>query len=172
MPLCVVAGPGSRHYAASVSSSVTAALSASRTSGPAPLAVFFDATGTTSSDGTVNTWRQVGYSFNFGDSEVNWSTTGNSKNVQRGGPLAAHVFESAGTYTVKVCARDSSGGSNDGDTDQTSIEITVTDPDTVYSGTSTVCLSISGTFTGAPEGATQSTISAWPTWQKIGRAHV
>lgn len=166
MPLTCVAGPGSRYrIPAAASSTVTAALSASRTSGPAPLAVFFDATGTTSTE-AIDTFRQCGYSFNFGESGLgNWTHSGKSKNVQRGGPLAAHVFETPGTYTVKVKARDSSGGDNDGDTDQAEVEITVSDPDTTYSGTNTICISTNTDTTGAPSGASLLTNqTSWPSW--------
>lgn len=127
--------------------------------------MFFDAIGTTSSAG-IDTWSEAGYSFNFGDSgSGNWATTGASKNVSRGFPVAAHVFETPGTFTVKVKARDSSGGVNDGDTDQAEVTITVTDPDIVYSSTATISLSRNTDHTGAPSGATLlNNVSSWPTW--------
>lgn len=145
---------------AAASSPITASLVASRTSGPAPLAVFFDATGTTHTDGSINTFRSIGYSFNFGETGLgNWAFSGIDKNVHRGGPLCAHTFETPGTYTVKVKGRDASGN-----THQTSVTITVTDPDVVYSGTNTVCISTNTDTTGAPAGAQLLTNqTSWPT---------
>lgn len=147
------------------SSTVTADLQASQTSGPAPLAVLFDATGTTSSDGTVDPWGEIGYSFDFGGVSGTWAYSSQSKDVQRGGPLAACVFETPGTYTVKMRARDSSGGSNNGDVDQAQVTITVTNPDTVFSSTNTICLSRNTDHTGAPAGASlQNNVTSWPSW--------
>jgi hypothetical protein len=143
-------------------SPVTADLQASRTSGPAPLAVFFDATGTTHTDGDVDTFR-LGYYFDFDDAGAgDWTYSQNgthdSKEYARGGPLCAHVFESPGTYTVKVRARDA-----DGEVSDDSVEITVADPDTTYSGTNTICLSRNTDHTGAPAGASlQNNVSSWP----------
>ena len=113
---------------------VTASLVASRLSGTAPLAIHLDATGTTST-AVSDPFRQVIYSFDYGDSgSGTWSTDGRSKNTDSGGPLGAHVFETAGTYTVTLTAND--GGS----ISTTSVNITVNDPDTVYSGTNTICI--------------------------------
>lgn len=141
-------------------STLTASLVASRTSGPAPLAVFFDATATIStSAGVVDPYRQVVHSFNFDDSGAgNWALDGQSKNVKVGAAVAAHVFETPGTYTVTLSSNDGHGG-----TDTKQVTITVTDPNTVYAGTATVVISPSGTFTGAPAGAQQLTQSTWPT---------
>lgn len=152
------------------SSPVTADIQASRTSGPAPLAVFFEATGTTHST-VSDTFRGLGYYFDFDDVGAGswaYSKSGSShtsKEYARGGPLAAHVFETPGTYTVKVRARDSSGNVDD---DQ--VTITVDDPDTTFSGTNTICLSLNTDHTGAPSGASQqSNVSAWPTWTSSRR---
>lgn len=151
-------------------STITADLQASRTSCTAPCAVNFDATGTTSSDGTVDPFGEIGYSFDFGGVSGTWTHSGQSKDVQRGGPLAAIVFEDAGTYTVKVRARDSSGGSNDGDTSQDEVTVTVAAADTTYATTTTICLSRNTDFTGCPSGATQTpNAAAWPSWTSSRR---
>ena len=142
--------------ASSGSGTITAALAASRTSGPAPLAVRFDAIGTTHSGG-LDTFREVYYEFTFDDAgSGNWPNTSDSRNTERGGPIAAHVFESAGSYTVTVTAVDASGI-----TDTETVSITVSDPDTYYSGTNTVCVSPSSNYTGCPSGASQ--LTAMPT---------
>jgi hypothetical protein len=146
--------------AASPSGDVTADIVASRTSGPAPLAVFFDATASTA-EGVTDPFRELGYKFTFADAgSGTWTYSGLSKNEQVGAPLAAHVFETPGTYIVQVAARNS-----DGDEGTDTVVITVTNPDTVYAGTNTVCLSRNTDQTGCPSGATQlNSVSSWPTF--------
>ena len=95
------------------------------------MAVFFDATGTT---GATNPFHDLGYQWNFGDATANWDTSGSSKNLATGG-VAAHVFESPGTYTVTLTV------TNGVSSQTTTSTITVQDPNTVFSGTNTVCVS-------------------------------
>jgi hypothetical protein len=140
---------------ASVASGViSASVSASRISGVAPLSVFFDASGTTSS-GTSKPFHDLEYRWNFGDtSSGTWnvgSRTGASRNVARG-PMASHVFETPGVYTVTMVATD---GTN---APVNTVQITVSDPNTIFAA-NTICFSTSGTFTGCPAGAAQQTIS-------------
>lgn len=146
------------------SAAPTARLVASRTSGPAPLAVYFDATGTT--DSAVDPFRQLGYRFTFDDSNAGtWTHSGLSKNQQVGGPMAAHVFEQPGTYTVEVTAKDASGASS-----VASVTITVQSADSTYPGTRTVCLSRSSDFAGCPSGAQQiANAGSWPSFQSGNR---
>jgi len=130
---------------------ITASISTSRTSGVAPLAVFFDASGTTHSDGSVRPFHHLYYEWDFDDDEAGtWATSGKNKN-EAIGPVAAHVFDSPGTYTVNLDVKDAEGVTDNGNT----VEITVSDPDTVFSGTSTVCFSNDTSFTGCPSGATE-----------------
>jgi len=133
---------------------------ASRTTGVAPMGVFFDATATTNSLG-VDNFHDILYLWNFGDTETAWTYgTGvgdNSKNRARGG-VAAHVYETAGTYTAKVTpVTVSSGGSLSYGT-TTSITITVAAADTTFSGTATVCVANGAApvpgVNGVPTGAT------------------
>ncbi|MBX3621809.1 MAG: PKD domain-containing protein [Rhizobacter sp.] len=133
-----------------------AQLQATRLRGTAPLAVLFDATSTTASAG-ADAFRQLTYSFDFGDERgQTWAVSGQPKNTQSGGPLAAHVFDQPGTYTVTVRATDASGGTSDA-----RVTVTVADPASVYAGTKTVCVSPSANYSGCPSGATQQT--SYPT---------
>lgn len=135
---------------------------ASRTIGPAPLAVFFDATGTTDSNTAIDPFRDLGYRFDFGDPLAGtWETTGNSKGQQVGGPLAAHVFDNPGTYQVSVTARDADGNSS-----VANVTITVLSPDESFSGIRTVCLSRTTDVSGCPVNAQRITgVTAWPAFQ-------
>jgi hypothetical protein len=110
---------------------ITASLSASRLSGPAPLAVHFDATGSVSTQ-TMAPFRDVDYAWNFGDPGAGvWSQGARageaSKNTDRG-PIAGHVFERAGSYVVTLLADDGTS------TDEETVTITVTDPNVTYAG--------------------------------------
>lgn len=87
-----------------------ASLTASRTYGSAPVCVHFDATASTDAD-TSYPFRDLLYKWNFGDPGVAgsnvWETGANTswpKNLARG-PVAAHCYETPGTYTatLQVC---------------------------------------------------------------------
>lgn len=131
------------------SGDITVDLVASRVSGPAPLAVHFSAVGTTTSlAGVTDSFRQLLYTFNYGDPGAGtWPISGGSKNSDVGGPLGAHVFENPGTYVVR-CTGERGAASN-----YREVTITVTDPATVFSGTNTVYISPSANYADAPVGA-------------------
>ena len=77
---------------------------ATRTTGVAPLAVFFDAVRTDSDvvQPTNRDHTSFHYRWNFGDATVGqWETNGADRN-EASGPLAAHVFEQPGTYIVTL----------------------------------------------------------------------
>ena len=57
-----------------------------------------------------------------------------------------------GTYAVRVRATDANGAYSDA-----TVNITVQDPNTVYAGTKTVCVSPSANYSGCPAGAAQQT---------------
>ncbi|MBO3704008.1 MAG: hypothetical protein J5W83_15990, partial [Candidatus Accumulibacter sp.] len=75
-------------------------------------------------------------------------------------PIAAHVFERPGTYTVTLTATNPIGT-----TWVRRATITVLDPNAVYPGTKTVCISLTSDYTGCPAGAarqqTMPSRSAW-----------
>jgi hypothetical protein len=144
------------------SAAPSAQLAASRIAGTAPLAVFFDATGTRDSDGSVDPFLALGYRFVFDDPESGaWPYSMLSRNEQIGGPLAAHVFERAGTFTTELIVTDAAG-----ETDTARVTITVQSEDAGFPGERTVCLSRTGDFAGCPSGARQiADIVSWPAFR-------
>lgn len=151
---------------------VMPSLVASRTSGYAPLAVHFDATGAMSAVPNVSdpanggAFRQIKHEFDFGDpGSGTHSLDGMSRNSEPlGGPLAAHVFEKPGTYTVTVTSTDGVGAPVTAST-----QITVDDPASLR----TYAISKSGDFTGAPAGAEHlavpPTTSTWTAFESDSR---
>lgn len=126
---------------------ISISLVPSRTSGVAPLAVFFDASNTTDATVTSKPFHEIEYRWSFGDTNqalapggTTWPYGSRATNSERNsatGPLAGHVYETPGTYTVTLTAFD---GTN---TTSTTTTITVTDPDTVFAGADTICVSAS-----------------------------
>jgi hypothetical protein len=99
--------------------------------------------------------HELSFEWNFGDpGSGTWAISGQSKNFATG-PAAAHVFKTPGTYQVVLEARDASGLSN-----TNTVTITVDDPNTIFSGTKTICFAPDGVFTGAPAGALLITTSS------------
>jgi hypothetical protein len=133
----------------------------SRISGVAPLSVFFDATGTTATTTTIP-FHELEYTWSFGDPAggATWnygSRTGVSKNTAKG-PVAAHVFETAGTHYVSLSITDGTSTVSNGCT-----QITVQDPASVFAGTNTICVAAStlpvAGVDGCPTGAEAHTQS-------------
>jgi Divergent InlB B-repeat domain len=115
-----------------------------RTIGVAPLSVFFDASGTTTTDLQKKPFHDLEYQWDFADvGSGNWGdkstgSSGTGVNTSRNvayGPVASHVFETPGNYIVKVTAFD---GTN---TATTTTTISVDDPNNVFAGTNTICVS-------------------------------
>jgi len=132
-------------------------IDASRVSGVAPLCVHFSASYPDEAD-SYGWFHDQMYTWDFGDVESgNWSTDDASRNADRG-PVSAHVFERPGTYTTTVTVRDAGGT-----VASESVVITVSDPDVVFSGTMTTCVSASGNFSGAPSGCRTVTTSSLST---------
>ena len=138
---------------------LTPSIVAARTTGVAPLAVFFDATGTVVTNTNSRPFHDVEYRWDFGDaagSPVSGTTWANgarpgvsSRNTATG-PIAAHVFENVGTFNVTLTVVDGSA------TATQTVQITVADPNTTFAST-TVCINMNGDadFTGCPGGASQ-----------------
>jgi hypothetical protein len=159
-------GDTTRSVARSVNSSAAQPMAtASRTSGVAPLAVFFDAVNTTSpawtsgvvqpGDGDYTTYA---YQWGFGDPASGTWLTGRSKNTATGFETA-HVYENPGTYEVTLHVTDSTGNAHD-----YSQTITVT----AFTGT-TYYVSSSGGNDGN-DGLSTSTpfYSLDKAWSKVG----
>ena len=109
-------------------------LNVSRCSGVASLAVFFDVSGTTATS-TARPFHTLKYRWGFGDTA--------SRNEAMG-PVAAHVFESAGTYPITVSAF------NGTPTVTYNCNITVLPADVEFAGNKTICIYGVGNFCGLP----------------------
>lgn len=154
---------------------ITLSLDCSPTSGTAPMGVFCSAVGTTAT-GVTSPYHELEYRWDFGDAVVGASGTCgavvagqgfyacgaraavSSKNLATG-PVAGHVFESAGTKTITLTVTD---GTN---TNVTTRNIIVAAADTTYASTLTTCVrqAATGDFTGCPSGADQVTQATFAT---------
>ncbi len=144
---------GVTFVASPAGNNIVPSLIPSRTSGVAPLSVFFDASATID-PGISRPFHELEYTWSFNDPAAGvWTygaKPGSSKNAATG-PVASHVFDTPGTYNVSLSVFDGIYNSTANTT------ITVQDPETVFAGTNTICFSTSGTFTGCPAGATHVT---------------
>ncbi|MBI4563356.1 MAG: putative Ig domain-containing protein, partial [Planctomycetes bacterium] len=112
-------GSDSREFSVSVNPQGEVGTFANRTTGVAPLAVFFDAVNASNlayNSGVVQPgdldYASFQYEWDFGDpSSGNWPTNGRSKNGDSG-YVAAHVYENAGMYNVTLTVIDSMGGTH------------------------------------------------------------
>ena len=141
-----------------------------RTTGAAPLLTFFDATATTDTatlGGANNTFQDVAYQWSFGDpfpsGTGHWpygaaSDPGRSKDSAVG-PVAAHVYQLPVNSTTNVSYIPEVWATDGVNIATCKLALTVTAPSNAYAGTSTICRSTSGTFTGCPAGATNTTIA-------------
>jgi hypothetical protein len=137
--------------------SITPSFVPSVVTGVAPLSVFFDSTGTTSTR-TPNAWKDCLFGIDSGDTNsdnyVYGVRAGQSKRKNLGGPTWGHVYPVPGTYYAEQEVFDGQGYSFK------TVQIVVQDPDVVFSGTNTICCSLTGTFTGAPVGSNNQTVAS------------
>jgi hypothetical protein len=120
--------------------------------GPAPLSIWTDTVSTVHENPAIDTFRQMGYHFDFGyatpTTPGSWAYSGKPKGNQIGAPVAAHVYETPGTYTLSVRAQDSLGATSD-----QSVTIVVENSETYWStgGRTTTTL-------------VRSSTTVWPTF--------
>ncbi len=135
----------------SAGAAITAVIDASRTSDcVAPCAIFFSSRGTgcttveCDNDSFDNeAFHTLHYEWSFGDPDAGtWAVSGQSKNIEYG-PLAIHVYDEPGQYTVQLTVNSATESATD------SVTVNVDDPETVFSGT-TRCISTNADFTGCP----------------------
>jgi hypothetical protein len=160
---------------------ITPVIAVSRSTGVAPLAVTFDALGTTAPALTSLPFSEIYYAWTFGDPAggATWAygtNPGVALKNEAIGPVAAHVFEthSASPYTVTCWAfyLDSGGTLHSG---SSTTAITVTNADTVFSGTATICISqnslpVAGVG-GAPAGCAVQQVPNWNTIQTLAQTY-
>ncbi len=151
---------------------------AARLNGVSPLAVFFDAAGTTAT-ATTKPFHELEYRWNFGDPAsgawANGVRPGVSSRNAATGPVAAHVYEPAfgateatRTYTVTLTVTDGTNTVQNACT-----QIVVQNPDDipgapgVFTGANTVCVGASALPIpgqgGCPAGATAVMQSSFTT---------
>lgn len=146
---------------ATPSAGVASMTTASRTTGVAPLGVFFDAV----DEVTPFAWTSgvaqpaaanfaiYSYQWDFGDpASGNWSTDSRSANNAIG-YCAAHVYETAGSYTVTLTITKD---------DETSVTYTQAITVSAFSGTNYY---ISATGSDSNDGLT--TVTPWQTYAKV-----
>jgi len=161
-----------------VADEITPVIAVSRSTGVAPLAVTFDALGTTAPALTSLPFSEIYYAWTFGDTAggATWAygtNPGVALKNEAIGPVAAHVFETDGDYTVTCWAfyLDSGGTLHSG---SATTAITVTDPDTVFAS-NTIYISQSGVpvpgVNGVPSGANVQQVTTWSTIATLAQTY-
>ena len=122
----------------------------------APCGIHFDATGTTWTSHTEpQTFLDLDYTWDFDDPGCSedgdgvFDASGRSCDEQAG-TVAAHLFATAGTYTVTLTVTDPVSL----DSDQETVQVVVSDPDVVWAGAKTHCISSDGTSATCPASGT------------------
>lgn len=149
------------------SSDITINVTRPITTGVAPLGVLFiGAKGESDLTTSVNTakhFHELDFEWDFNDPGSGSFSYGNQSSstvTSRDtglGPVAAHVYETPASYSPQVTVRDFAGEVKT----ETLTTIVVTDPDDVYSGTNTICISTTGNFDVAPAGCLEVQTSDW-----------
>jgi len=154
-------------------------INASRTTGVAPLAITFDALATTAPLLTALPFSEIHYEWRFGDDRGTfWSyganAGGNNKNIAFG-PVAAHVFETSGTFTVELIASQINNAGQLIQTTTTLPNIVVTNADTVFADAATICISqnslpVQG-VNGVPATAAVQQVADWSTVATLAQTY-
>lgn len=137
------------------SGNLSVSLSANRIFGTAPMGVILTATGTSDAARVAIPYYDIEHTWTF-DNPGNYTELfnspiwGTSRNIAFG-PKTFCVLQDPGDYFIECT-------STDGENVVTNtIQITVSDPDTVYSGADTCVLSTSSNWNGEPTGANRET---------------
>lgn len=163
----------SGNIAAQSVESINLTINASRTTGVAPLAISFDALGTTASTLTSLPFHEIQYTWNFGDSAggAKWvygAKAGVANKNSAYGPVAAHIFETPGIYTVSLKANHGSYSA-----DRT-LTVTVQDPAVAFANST---LYVSNTATpspgvdGVPIGANVQFVSSFASFTALSNVY-
>jgi hypothetical protein len=142
---------------------ITTSIETNVTSGPSPLAVSFNATGTRHSNPSIHTNRfhELLYLWGYDDPESGtWAPTGKSRN-HMSGPLGAHVYEprsfpdTCNGRACKIFSPSLEVTDENGNAGTWSGTITVYDPNSAGAegwgdAGETICISKVGNFTGCP----------------------
>ena len=130
-----------------------ATLTASPRSGPAPLTVRFDASGSSDPDGQTFTFE-----WDFGDGIL-----------AAGGAVQTHTYQNAGRFTARVTVRDSAGGSGNAsvtiDTGNTPPVPTISTPTSTARFAVGETITLSGNATDAEEGSLPPSRLSWTVTQ-------
>lgn len=152
-------------FSAAPAGGIVISLVPSRTSGVAPLSVFFDATATADTGVTNRPFHDLEYRWSFEDAGAEtWAhgaQPGVSSKNSATGAVSSHVFKTPGTYTVSLTVFDGVNSSS------TTTLITVQDPNNVFAGTNTICVAqlimpVAGS-NGCPAGALTVIQPSFPT---------
>ena len=125
----------------------------------------FDTAGPTGSEVYDARLHDLIYLWDFDDTAGDWSAPVNvlaawkDRNTAKG-PWVSHVYTAPGTYNPSVLVIEPSTGKTATAILNEDDAITVLDPNDVYPGELTICVSTSGSFAGKPTGAKELTISS------------
>ncbi|MEP3635575.1 MAG: PKD domain-containing protein [Paracoccaceae bacterium] len=115
----------------------------------------FDTPGPSSATGSYDPqFHDIHYVWNFGDPGKTYDRPAHILPEHRDaniayGPLATHVYDTPGTYTVTVDIIEPVSGK----TAQATLDVTIGNPDTQFPGFRTLYVDPDGDFSGAPAGA-------------------